>query len=552
MEVGEGSAAAAAAPRSVAAARGYRTRRELKFKKNEEDFEEWYEDVVVKGELIEYYQVSGCYILRPWCYSIWESIKSFLDAEMRCMGVENVYFPLFVPEKLLSKKKDVEEEEGEEEEAKEPRKFAAPPEDQEKVVAWVTKSGSVELDVPVAIRPSSETIMYHSFAKWIQSHRDLPLKLNQWCNVVRWESKDPTPFIRSKEFLWQEGHTAFGIKEEADAEVQEVLEVYCRVYEELLAVPVIQGVKSEREKFPGSLSTATVEAFVQGPRGIQGATVRSLGQHFSKAFNITFEDEAGAKKRVWQNSWELSTRAIGIMAMVHGDDRGLVLPPRVAPIQVIVIPTSGASSSSETTNADAADLSQECKSVAHLLQEGGIRSATDSREDCTPGWKNAYWEMKGVPLRIEISARDMENRQVTVARRDLAEGANGHTTVVPKHELLETVRELLDRIQRCLLESARQQRDAAMAVALNWQDFKTVWQRKKMVLAPWCDEVEAEKQVEEKLRRRCKLMLRMPYELDNNTHLSLITRMITTLSADTKCFVTGKPAKSWGLWGRSF
>jgi prolyl-tRNA synthetase len=336
------------------------------------------------------------------------------------------------------------------------------------------------------------------------------------------------------------------------SQVQEVLEVYCRVYEELLAVPVIQGVKSEREKFPGSLSTATVEAFVQGPRGIQGATVRSLGQHFSKAFNITFEDEAGAKKRVWQNSWELSTRAIGIMAMVHGDDRGLVLPPRVAPIQVIVIPTSGASSSSETTNADAADLSQECKSVAHLLQEGGIKSATDPREDCTPGWKNAYWEMKGVPLRIEISARDMENRQVTVARRDLAEGANGHTTVVPKHELLETVRELLDRIQRCLLESARQQRDAAMAVALNWQDFKTVWQRKKMVLAPWCDEVEAEKQVEEKLRRRCKLMLRMPYELDNNTHLSLITRTITTLSADTKCFVTGKPAKSWGLWGRSF
>lgn len=223
MEVGEGSAAAvaaaAAAPRSVAAARGYRTRRELKFKKNEGDFEEWYEDVVVKGELIEYYQVSGCYILRPWCYSIWESIKSFLDAEIRCMGVENAYFPLFVPEKLLSKKKDVEEEEGEEE-AKEPQKFAAPPEDQEKVVAWVTKSGSVELDVPVAIRPSSETIMYHSFAKWIQSHRDLPLKLNQWCDVVRWESRDPTPFIRSKEFLWQEGHTAFGIKEEADAEVE--------------------------------------------------------------------------------------------------------------------------------------------------------------------------------------------------------------------------------------------------------------------------------------------------------------------------------------------
>ena len=285
----------------------------------DEDFGAWYSQVVVAGQLIEYYDISGCYILRPWAYAMWEVIKDFFDAEIKKKRVENCYFPLFVSEARLEAEKDHIED------------FA--PE-----VAWVTRSGQSDLDVPIAVRPTSETVMYPVFAKWIKSHRDLPMKLNQWCNVVRWEFKHPTPFIRSREFLWQEGHTAFTNKAEADAEVREILELYRRVYEELLAVPVIPGVKSEKEKFAGGLYTTTVEAFVPATgRGIQGATSHCLGQNFAKMFHIEYENKSGGRSMVWQNSWGCTTRTIGVAIMVHGDDKGLVLPPRIAPTQVVVI-----------------------------------------------------------------------------------------------------------------------------------------------------------------------------------------------------------------------
>jgi prolyl-tRNA synthetase len=285
----------------------------------EEDFGAWYSQVVVSGELIEYYDISGCYILRPWSYAIWEKIKDFFDAEIKKQGVENCYFPLFVSAARLEAEKDHIED------------FA--PE-----VAWVTRSGNSELDVPIAVRPTSETVMYPVFANWIRSHRDLPLKINQWCNVVRWEFKHPTPFIRSREFLWQEGHTCYATKAEADAEVRRVLDFYRRIYEDLLAVPVVPGVKSEKEKFAGGLYTTTVEAFIpQTGRGIQGATSHCLGQNFAKMFHIEYENKTGGRSMPWQNSWGCTTRTIGVAVMVHGDDKGLVLPPRVAPQQVVVI-----------------------------------------------------------------------------------------------------------------------------------------------------------------------------------------------------------------------
>ena len=285
----------------------------------EDDFGAWYSQVVVAGELIEYYDISGCYILRPWAYSMWEQIKDFFDKEIKKEGVENCYFPLFVSSARLEAEKDHIED------------FA--PE-----VAWVTRSGQSELDVPIAVRPTSETVMYPVFANWIRSHRDLPMKLNQWCNVVRWEFKHPTPFIRSREFLWQEGHTAFTNKADADKEVRHILDLYRRVYEELLAVPVIPGVKSEKEKFAGGLYTTTVEAFVPATgRGIQGATSHCLGQNFAKMFQIEYENKNGGRSMVWQNSWGCTTRTIGVAIMVHGDNKGLVLPPRVAPLQVVVV-----------------------------------------------------------------------------------------------------------------------------------------------------------------------------------------------------------------------
>ena len=288
--------------------------------KREEDFGAWFSQVVVAGDLIDYYDISGCYILKPWAYAQWEYLKEFFDREIKALDVENCYFPMFVSASRLEAEKDHIED------------FA--PE-----VAWVTRSGNTELEVPIAVRPTSETVMYPHYAQWIRSHRDLPLRLNQWCNVVRWEFKHPTPFIRSREFLWQEGHTAYATKEECDVEVRQILELYRRVYEEYLAVPVVPGMKSDKEKFAGGLYTTTVEAYVPGSgRGVQGATSHCLGQNFAKMFNIEFEDSSGGKSLAWQNSWGFTTRTLGVCHMVHGDDDGLVLPPKVAPVQTIVIP----------------------------------------------------------------------------------------------------------------------------------------------------------------------------------------------------------------------
>ena len=283
----------------------------LKAKKNE-NFPEWYADTIVKSEMIEYYDISGCYILRPWSYQIWENIQRFFDDKIKELGVENAYFPLFVSYKALNQEKDHVE--------------GFKPE-----VAWVTKSGEKDLECPIAIRPTSETIMYPSFSKWIRSHRDLPLRLNQWTNVVRWEFKNPTPFIRTREFLWQEGHTAHATLEESRVFVHDILDLYAKTYEELLAVPVVKGRKSEDERFAGAYNTTTVELYVPvSGRGIQGATSHMLGQNFSKMFDVSFEDENKKKDFAWQTSWGLSTRSIGSMIMIHSDNTGVVLPPRVA------------------------------------------------------------------------------------------------------------------------------------------------------------------------------------------------------------------------------
>ena len=341
----------------------------------DEDFGQWYSELVVRSELIEYYDVSGCYILRPWAFSIWEHIQSYMDKTIKKMGIQNCYFPLFVSETKLNAEKD--HVEG----------FA--PE-----VAWVTRSGESDLEVPIAIRPTSETVMYPIFSSWIRSHRDLPLRLNQWCNVVRWEFKHPTPFIRTREFLWQEGHTAFASKEEADVEVLEILDLYSRVYEYLLAVPVVKGVKSEKEKFAGGLYTTTVEAFIPATgRGVQGGTSHCLGQSFAKMFNIEFETMNKTNAMVWQNSWGMTTRTIGVMIMVHADDRGLVLPPRVAPLQVVVIPIPFRAEYKD-------QLVKSAKQIKGILDDAGIRVKDDCRDNYTPGWKYNYWELKGEYINI--------------------------------------------------------------------------------------------------------------------------------------------------------
>ncbi|KMZ75640.1 Proline--tRNA ligase [Zostera marina] len=479
--------------------------------KKNDNFGEWYAEVVVSGEMIEYYDISGCYILRPWAMAIWENMQVFFDAEIKKMKIENCYFPLFVSESILQKEKD--HIEG----------FA--PE-----VAWVTKSGQSDLEVPIAIRPTSETVMYPYFSKWIRGHRDLPLKLNQWCNVVRWEFSNPTPFIRSREFLWQEGHTAFATKDEADQEVLDILELYRRIYEEYLAIPVVKGKKSELEKFAGGLYTTSVEAFIPNTgRGVQGATSHCLGQNFAKMFQIVFEDENREKALAWQNSWAYSTRTIGVMIMVHGDDKGLVLPPRVAAVQIIVIPVPYKDANTEA-------IYDACTSTVNTLTEAGFRVKSDLRDNYSPGWKYSHWEMKGVPLRIEIGPKDLANKQVRVVRRD-----NGAKQDISTEGLVMNVKEILHNVHDNMYNTAKQKRDTCVKIINTWEEFVVALSEKKLILAPWCDEEEVEKDVKTRTKGEMGAAKTLCTPFDQ-----------PRLPEGTLCFASGKPAKKWTYWGRSY
>jgi len=399
---------------------------------------------------------------------MWDSIRDFVDVAIKKQGVRNAYFPLFVSQDRLEK------------EASHIEGFA--PE-----VAWVTRSGQTDMEKPIAVRPTSETIMYPAFAKWIRSHRDLPLKLNQWSNVVRWEFKHPTPFLRSREFLWQEGHTAFATQEEADAEVLAILDLYRDVYETLLAVPVIRGRKSEKEKFAGGLYTTTVEGFIPSTgRAIQGATSHCLGQNFGKMFGITYLPESGgAAKTVWQNSWGLTTRSIGVMVMTHGDDKGLVLPPRVATLQVIVIPI--------VVKGREEEMASHARRIADELSEAGLRADVDARTDKTPGWKFSQWELKGVPVRVELGPRDVEASSAVAVRRDTFA-----KTTYPWASLVDDVRALLDVIQADMLAAARATVSSRITIVHGWEGFVPILDAKGMAVAPWCTTVECEEDVKKR------------------------------------------------------
>lgn len=497
------------------------------------DFGAWYSQLVIKTEMIEFYDISGCYILRPWSYSMWETIHDYFDAEIKKLGVLNAYFPLFVSEKRLTTEED--HIEG----------FAAE-------VAWVTRSGQKELEEPIAVRPTSETIMYPAYAKWIRSHRDLPLKLNQWSNVVRWEFKYPTPFIRSREFLWQEGHTAFATKAEADTEVLQILDLYRSVYEDLLAIPVIKGKKSEKEKFAGALYTTTIEAFIPANgRAVQAATSHSLGQNFSKMFKIEFETGESGKQFVWQNSWGFTTRSIGIMAMVHGDDKGLVLPPKIAPIQVIIVPILR-KGQEEIVTKGALELERD-------LRAAGVRVKSDSRDDKNPGWKFNFWELKGVPLRLELGPRDLEAGVVMATRR-----VDGEKETYQRSSFCESVLESLNRIQTSTFEKARAARDERIIKIKKWDQFIGALDKRAMVLAPWCETIECEEKVKDLSGKESAQKANENGEIDvralSGAAKTLcipfeeeITRLgIEALPTGSTCFACDAAAVSYTLWGRSY
>lgn len=498
--------------------------------KKEENFSEWYTQVIVRSEMIEYYDISGCYILRPWSFFLWEKVKEFFDAEIKKIGVKNAYFPFFVSKAALEVEKD--HVEG----------FA--PE-----VAWVTRSGSSELKEPIAIRPTSETIMYPAFAKWIRSHRDLPLLLNQWTGVVRWEFKQPTPFIRTREFLWQEGHTAHATFEESDDMVFKILKLYERVYRELYAVPVIPGVKSEGEKFAGGFRTTTVEAFIPtNGRGIQAATSHNLGQNFAKMFNIEFEGDKGQKSHCWQTSWGLTTRSIGVMVMTHGDDKGLVLPPRIAPVQIVFVPIPYGSSGDSMDK-----LVQQCDVLESSLKAVGVRTRVDDRNNYTPGWKYNHWEMKGVPIRAELGPKDVEKAQCRLVRRD-----NGEKEDVSWADLPARVKALLETIHGDMYARAKARLDDSIVEVRDFKDVLPVLNKKKLVLAPWCEEEETEDEMK-KLTKAASAEEEVLVQGEEGGAPALTGAMKSLCIpleqrplAGEKCFFTGKPAKSWTLFGRSY
>ena len=428
----------------------------------EDDFAQWYTDIVRKAELADYTPVKGFISIRPYGYAIWENIQKYADAKFKEHGVENLSMPVLIPESLLQKEKD--HVEG----------FA--PE-----VAWVTIGGGNDLEEKLCIRPTSETIFDTMYSKWLSSWRDLPYKYNQWCNVVRWE-KETRPFLRSREFLWQEGHTIHETAEEAKNFTQEMLDVYQDVFENLLAIPALKGQKTESEKFAGAESTYTVEALMLDGRALQGGTSHYFGQNFTKPFDVKFQNREGKQEYAYQTSWGISTRMIGAVIMVHGDNRGLKLPPRVAPIQVAIVPVA----------ANKPGVIEKATQIYENLNKK-FRVKLDSREQYTPGYKFNYWEMKGVPVRLEIGPRDIENGECVLVRRDTLE-----KRTVRLDNLEEEINTLLEDIQKNMFEMANQLRERRTSSAKDMEEFvEKINSNQGYIKAMWCGDEACEEKIHE-------------------------------------------------------
>ena len=456
-------------------------------------FNEWYIELIRKTGLADYSSVSGCMVIKPYAFSMWEKIQNLLNQRFKKIGVKNGYFPLFIPEKLL--KKEEEHVEG----------FS--PE-----VAWVTIGGSSELDEKLAVRPTSETIMYESYSKWIRSWRDLPLKINQWVNVVRWEFKNPVLFLRTREFLWQEGHTAYAEKKDAEKEIMDILEIYREITEKYLALPSIAGKKTEKEKFAGGEYTVSLEHMMPNGRAIQGPDSHHLGQNFSKAFDIKYLDKNEEEKYVWQNSWGFTTRQLGIMFAVHGDDKGLVIPPKIAPIQVVIIPIY--------KNENKEKILKECKKIYNSISKK-FSVQLDNRDEYTPGFKFNEWELKGVPLRIELGPRDLEKGQVVLVRRD-----NGSKNQVKINSLSKEIEKTLDSIQENLFNNAKKSLLSNIKEPSNYEELKKIIEN-KWALINWCGETSCEEKIKDETSAK---IITIPFDLNKNL-------------PKKKCLICGKPAK---------
>lgn len=468
------------------------------------DYPQWYTDVIQRAELADYTPVRGSMVIRPYGYALWENIQDALDSRFKATGHQNAYFPLFIPQSFIHK--EAEHVEG----------FS--PE-----LAIVTHGGGEKLEEPLVVRPTSETIIGHLYSKWINSYRDLPVLINQWCNVVRWEMRTRL-FLRTMEFLWQEGHTAHATAEEAEEETLQMLDVYADFAENEAAVPVIKGLKSDSEKFPGAIRSYTIEAMMGDKRALQSGTSHNLGQNFAKAFEIQYLDKNNKQQFCWTTSWGLSTRFVGAIIMAHGDDQGLVLPPRLAPIQAVIVPIHKSDEERDSVLV-----------VANRIREslGALRVHLDDREEQTAGWKFNEWEMKGVPIRIEIGPKDVEKNQVVLARRDVP-GKEGKA-FVPQAALSEQIFRLLSEIQQNMFDKALQFRIDNTSEPATYAEFKEAV-LEGFTDVYWCGGAECEQQIkaDTKATNRC-----LPLDQSN-------------ASAGGRCICCGNEASKRAIFARAY
>ena len=466
----------------------------------DEDFAKWYTDIVLKAELADYTDTKGCIAIKPYGYAIWENIQNYADAEFKKVGVKNVYFPVLIPEKLLQKEKD--HVEG----------FA--PE-----VAMVTEAGGQKLEEKYCIRPTSETMFSNLYSKWLSSWRDLPMVYNQWCSVLRWE-KETKPFLRSREFLWQEGHTIHETAKEAQERTLQMLEVYADVIENLLAIPVLKGEKTETEKFAGAESTYTVETLMHDGRALQAGTSHYFGQNFTKPFEVKFQNREGKEEYAYQTSWGISTRLIGALIMAHGDNRGLKLPPRVAPIQVVIVPIAMKKEG----------VLEKSNELFEKLKSSKYRVNLDDRDQYSPGYKFNDWEMRGVPVRIELGPKDIENNKCVVVRRDTQEKIE-----ISLDEIETKLQVILEEIQNNMFKMCQEIVKTRTNVAINMDEFaQKLEENQGYIKTMWCGDAECEENIHKQTgaKSRC-----IPF---NQEKLSDV------------CVCCGKKATKMVYWGRQY
>ena len=484
--------------------------------KRAENYSQWYNDLVVKADLAEQSPVRGCMVIKPYGYAIWEKMQQQLDKEFKKAGVQNAYFPLLIPKSFFSR--EAEHVQGFAKECAVVTHYRLKEnEDGSDVVV----DPSAKLEEELIIRPTSETIIWNTYKGWIKSWRDLPIMCNQWCNVMRWEMRT-RPFLRTSEFLWQEGHTAHATKEEAEAEAQKMLKVYADFAEKWMAVPVIQGVKSETERFAGALDTYTIEAMMQDGKALQSGTSHFLGQNFAKSFDVTFLNKENKPEYVWATSWGVSTRLMGALIMVHSDDNGLVLPPNLAPIQVVMIPIY---KNDEQLNA----IREKLQPVILELQAAGISVKLDDSDNKRPGFKFADYELKGVPVRLAMGARDLENNTIELMRRDTLEKENVSFDNIAQH-----VTELLEDIQNNLFEKARRYRDAHIYECDNYDEFRTKVKDGGFFLCHWDGTAETEAKIKEETQATIRCI---PFGYEQTEGVDM---------------VSGKPAKCRVIIARSY